>query len=665
MANPMSSLPPRQLQTLFDIGVHAALTDGQLLERFTAHSGEASELAFTALVERHGPMVLRTCREVLGEHHEAMDAFQATFFVLANKGRTLWVRDSLAPWLHRVACRKALRANAEIRKRRAAEQASADQELIPPPNEDRDDLVAALHEEVNRLPECFRVPIVLCDLQNLTYEEVAHTLECPVGTIKSRLARGRKRLRDRLFRRGFQSVPAIWFPAKGIDLYPRGLVETTVKAVIRLAPAGAKGGASSGGIWTWARLRASSSLSKVAAATVLVGVGTLAVGFPIRQMANFAGWNAEEKVAQPVAAAADLARQKQAVTRPTQRELADFEDYMGRTEASISAKVVPKVSGVLQKIYVREGQAVKTGDRLFDLDSQPYQAKVDQAKANLDQADARLKRLDANLTLATDLVAKGTIKQEELAPIQGERDEAAPSVASAKAALDLARIDLEGTRVTASADGVVTRVLASAGDLLPAHGSQKPVLELVSLDPIYVSFDMDEQTVLRLRRSAHGPQKAPGLVPGLSVQVGVLALEEDFSRDGKLTAVADNLDPDRGTLRVTASLPNPDSVLIPGISVRVRLKCGTTHKALLVPEQAVLSERDERVLLVVTPRGSVERRTVQVGRVYDGLREVKEGLTAGETVIADPGSLKLGPDSKFPIPLPSLEEDDGAKGVVR
>ena len=192
----------RFLRALFDEGAHAGLTDGQLLERFTTHPGEAAELAFSSLVERHGPMVLRACKGILRDDHEAMDAFQATFLVLIRKSRSLWVRDSLGPWLHRVACRAAARTQSEMRRRKVVERRAVEQMAGRTEAPERDDLAALLHEELDRLPDRFRVPIVLCDVEGCTCEQAARHIGCPVGTVGSRLVRGRERLRRGLACRG-------------------------------------------------------------------------------------------------------------------------------------------------------------------------------------------------------------------------------------------------------------------------------------------------------------------------------------------------------------------------------------------------------------------------------------------------------------------------------
>ena len=199
----------RQLSAVFHLGATGSLTDGQLLERFATRSVEGSELAFAALVERHGALVLRVCRSVLRDEHAAHDAFQATFLVLVARARSLRVAESLAPWLHAVAYRAALNARASAARRRKHEARKARDDagsVAEDPGEARE-VGLVLHEEIEALPERYRAPIVLCDLQGRSHDEAARHLGWPVGTVKSRQARGRDRLRARLVRRGV--APAI------------------------------------------------------------------------------------------------------------------------------------------------------------------------------------------------------------------------------------------------------------------------------------------------------------------------------------------------------------------------------------------------------------------------------------------------------------------------
>jgi RNA polymerase sigma factor (sigma-70 family) len=235
----------RHLRTLFNVGVTAGLTDGELLERFLTASGEAAEMAFAALMERHGPMVYRTCRGVLGDDHEAQDAFQATFLVLVRRSRTLWVRDSLGPWLHRVAGRAAAHARAAGARRQALERKVAEHRSDESPDMDLADLPAILHEEIDRLPAHYRVPIVLCDLEGRSQEDAARHLGCPEGTVKSRLARGRDRLRGRLLRRGVAPAVGLPFTAAGgtadAAVLPDALVESTIQITKQVTSAAARG----------------------------------------------------------------------------------------------------------------------------------------------------------------------------------------------------------------------------------------------------------------------------------------------------------------------------------------------------------------------------------------------------------------------------------------
>lgn len=234
-----------QLRTLYNIGAIGDLTDGQLVERFATDTGEAAELAFAALVERHQSLVWRVCLAITRDRHQAEDAFQATFHVLARKARSLWVRDSLGPWLHQVAYRTAscLRT-AELRRRRherrcAELEAGRSVETADPRDRDRD---AAVHEELGRLPEKYRAPLVLCDLEGRTHQEAARFLGWPIGTVKTRQFHGRRLMRDQLIRRGFGPAVAV------------ALVESLRKSAPAAMPAAAVQRAVVAAMWELGRL---------------------------------------------------------------------------------------------------------------------------------------------------------------------------------------------------------------------------------------------------------------------------------------------------------------------------------------------------------------------------------------------------------------------------
>ncbi|SIN76766.1 RNA polymerase sigma-70 factor, ECF subfamily [Singulisphaera sp. GP187] len=233
MANKWSSGSLREFQSLFGGGVVSGLTDRQLLERFVERHDEA---AFAGLIDRHGSMVWGVCQRVLRDHADAGDAFQATFLVLVRRAASVRVDESLGPWLYGVSIRVAKRARTVAIRRRRRERTNA--ELAEPAARVADpDLEVRLRidEELRRLPLRYRLAILLCYFEGLTHEETARRLSCPVGTVRSRLARGRDLLRSRLERRGLapeaSMLASVLIPTSG---RPEPLFSTTVQAATRL-----------------------------------------------------------------------------------------------------------------------------------------------------------------------------------------------------------------------------------------------------------------------------------------------------------------------------------------------------------------------------------------------------------------------------------------------
>ena len=234
-----------QLQAVFDGGTIAGLTDAQLLERFTGRRGESAEIAFAGVVARHGPMVLGVCRGLLRNSHDAEDAFQATFLLLARKAGSLRRPELVGPWLHGVAhrCARQIRTGNERRRKREAEAAMSGNRPAGHAVRQEPDLgtredVEALHEEIERLPERYRTAVVLCELQGMTHEEAARRIGRPVGTVSARLSRARERLRGNLSRRG------VVLPATALGLalnstqasaMPPALVDSTIKIAMAVS----------------------------------------------------------------------------------------------------------------------------------------------------------------------------------------------------------------------------------------------------------------------------------------------------------------------------------------------------------------------------------------------------------------------------------------------
>ena len=276
----------RDLRSLFNEGTCVGLSDKQLLERFVTLGGQEAESAFSAIMERHGPMVLRTCLSVEQHDQNAQDAFQATFFILARRARWLWVRDSLGPWLHRVAYRVAVRSRVATAKRKEVELEGASlttKSMADPPYLE---FYPILHEELDRLPDRYRAPIVLCDLEERTHEEAATRLRCPIGTVKSRLSRGRERLRSRLVRRGLAPLVGSLgasFSSEAISAeIPHPLMETTIRVATRFLAERGIISASIGALIERTLMSMFLARIKALAATiVVVGVTTAAVGLVV------------------------------------------------------------------------------------------------------------------------------------------------------------------------------------------------------------------------------------------------------------------------------------------------------------------------------------------------------------------------------------------------
>jgi len=272
----------RAIQQVFGPGTASGLSEWQLLDRY---AGRGDEAAFEALVARHGPMVLGVCRRVLRDPADVEDAFQATFLVLVRKAGTLGERDLLARWLYGVAHRVALRARSAAARRGARERTGIPVEPAAAAGDpDGWELAATLLEEVRRLPEKYRSPVVLCDLEGRTHEQAARELRWPVGTVKGRLARARDRLRDRLIRRGLAPSAGLLAHALTRDAsaaVPTALMANTARSARAFLTLGVAAGAIPAHVTTLAsgilRAMAMTKLFTLTAAALL-GVGLLTSG---------------------------------------------------------------------------------------------------------------------------------------------------------------------------------------------------------------------------------------------------------------------------------------------------------------------------------------------------------------------------------------------------
>ena len=321
------------------------------------------------------------------------------------------------------------------------------------------------------------------------------------------------------------------------------------------------------------------------------------------------------------------------------KEITDWDEFTGHFESVDAVEIRPRVSGFVQRVAFTEGAIVRRGEPLFYIDARPYQADVDRAAANLEQARTRAQLADAEHERAQRLVATQAISREELDARSSGKAEGDAAVRAAEAALESAKLNLEWTVVRAPITGRVSRAAVTPGNLVQAGPPSATLLTtIVSLDPIYVYFDSDEQAYLKYV-TAMRSRSAP-----LPVLVG-LTNEDGFPHKGKLDFVDNRLDPGAGTIRVRALLPNPSHLFVPGLFARVRLVGSEQHAVTLIQDQAVGTDQDRKFVLVLKPDSSVEYRPVTLGKLVDGLRVVDSGLTPGEDVVIN-GLMRIRPGMK-------------------
>jgi RND family efflux transporter MFP subunit len=320
------------------------------------------------------------------------------------------------------------------------------------------------------------------------------------------------------------------------------------------------------------------------------------------------------------------------VSYPVERDVTNYAEYTGRTESVESVQIRARVSGYLEKINFQEGMIVKEGDVLYEIDPRPYKAVLDQAKGNVDSLDARLKRQDADLKRAEKLVGTAAMSREDFDKIVGDRGETAASLVAQQAAVAQAQLNLDFTKVLAPVSGRVSRLLITRGNLVTADNTV--LTTLVSLDPMWVYFDVDERTVLRVRqliREGKAKSARDGEIP---VFLG-LANEEGFPHRGTINFVDNQINPKTGTLRLRGVFPNKDDVLAPGLFARVRVPIGFPHQTLLLSDRALDSDQGQKIVYIVNQDNEVVSRPVRLGALHDGLREITDGLKPRERVIVN------------------------------
>ncbi len=335
------------------------------------------------------------------------------------------------------------------------------------------------------------------------------------------------------------------------------------------------------------------------------------------------------------------------------KTVTDWQSYSGRLEAVDRVDVRPQVSGTIVSVDFKDGALVKKGQTLFVIDPRPYAAEVDRAKAQLAAAKARESYAQTDWQRAQRLMADNAIAKRDYDEKQNNALGAAADVKAAQAALEAAQINLGYTRIVAPVAGRVSRAEITVGNVVSAGANAAPLTTLVSVSPIYASFDVDEQTYLQYIGRARSGANVP-------VELG-LANETGYSRKGAIASVDNRLDTSSGTIRVRARFDNPDGTLVPGLYARVKVGGGQPHPALLIDEAAIGTDQDKKYVLVVDKKGAVAYREVKLGALHGNLRVITAGLSADERIVVN-GVQRVRPGQTVRAHMVPMTDDPSSNG---
>ncbi|WP_182655801.1 efflux RND transporter periplasmic adaptor subunit [Stenotrophomonas lacuserhaii] len=316
------------------------------------------------------------------------------------------------------------------------------------------------------------------------------------------------------------------------------------------------------------------------------------------------------------------------------KQVSQWDEFSGRVEAVENVDLRPRVSGYIDKVNYIEGQEVKKGDVLFTIDARSYQAEYDRARAEVARARTQSTLARGESERAKRLSEQQAISTETWEQRRAASDQAGAQLQAAQAALDVAALNLEFTKVRAPINGRAGRAMVTAGNLVSAGDAASVLTTLVSLDKVHVYFDADEATFLRYAQMARKGERPSERDESLPVRIG-LSGEQGFPHEGKVDFLDNQVTRSTGTIRVRALLDNADRQFTPGLFARVQLLGSGQFQAMLIDDRAVLTDQDRKYVYVVDKDGKAQRRDIALGRSAEGLRIVENGLAAGDKVIVD------------------------------
>ena len=328
--------------------------------------------------------------------------------------------------------------------------------------------------------------------------------------------------------------------------------------------------------------------------------------------------------------------------KPVRKEIVEWQYFTAQTQAVDTVGIIPRVTGYIDNILFKEGDVVNFGDLLYLIDPRPYQAALDQAKGQLEQAIAQQKLDNANLERAKDLLAKKVIAQQDFDTTASQKYVADAQVVASQAAVESAQLNLDFTRIHAPLHGRIGAQLVNRGNLVQANATQ--LTTVVSIDPIYANFYVDQASFMRYQEAVKAGQAPKTIVGSLPVWLQ-LETEQGYPHEGVIDFVNNAFDPSTSTLQVRGRFPNPDGFLLPNAFGTVRVAGSPKYEGILVADQAINFDQDQKYVVIVQPDGLTRYQRVETGPIVDGLRVIRSGLQGDETVIVE-GAAKVRPNSK-------------------
>ncbi|MBS0583707.1 MAG: efflux RND transporter periplasmic adaptor subunit [Proteobacteria bacterium] len=305
------------------------------------------------------------------------------------------------------------------------------------------------------------------------------------------------------------------------------------------------------------------------------------------------------------------------------KPLRDFEEFTGRLEPVTTVQIQPRVGGFVESAQFAEGAQVARGQVLFRIDARPYQAEVDRLAAQLKRARSQAELARQNHERGKQLIARHVIAQQDFDQLATAATSSGDDIGAAAAALEVARLNLEFTQVRSPIDGRVSRMLITPGNLV---STTSVLTTVVSDNPVYTYFDVDEATYLRF---AHGVSGG-----GSPVYMGLVD-EQGYPHEGRLDFVDNQVDARSGTIRARGVFENKDGHFTPGLFARIKLVGGAAHDSILIDERAVGTDLGKKFVLALKKDNSLEYRPVTLGAAIEGLRVVRQGLNAGDVIVVN------------------------------